>query len=210
MAQHRLSRPSISETATSIVAVIVVGGAALLATVPPAAWELDVFEAVNGLPNVSSLAWWPVMQLGSLGGAVLCVLAVAAWRGRRLAGAYALAAGLAWLAAQALKIGAGRSRPAELAVATIVRGAEAVGKGFPSGHAAVAFAAATIIAVELRGWWRAIPLLLAVTVAATRLYVGAHLPLDVFGGAALGLALGLIVHMSGAPHLRGTSTTGPR
>ena len=56
---------------------------------------------------------------------------------------------------------------------------------FPSGHAATAFAAATVIGSNSRRL--AIPAYaLAAVVAWSRVYVGVHWPLDVIGGAALG------------------------
>ena len=60
---------------------------------------------------------------------------------------------------------------------------------FPSGHAAISFAcAATIARFAPR---HAAPLLyaLAVLIAWSRVYVGAHYPLDVLGGAAIGLVI---------------------
>jgi len=57
---------------------------------------------------------------------------------------------------------------------------------FPSGHSATAFACATVIA-----WGSprlAVPVfVLAALVAWSRVYVGVHWPLDVLGGAALGV-----------------------
>jgi undecaprenyl-diphosphatase len=59
---------------------------------------------------------------------------------------------------------------------------------FPSGHATAAFACATVIA------WRAPRLafpafVLAGAIAWSRVYVGVHWPLDVLGGAVLGVLI---------------------
>ncbi len=64
-----------------------------------------------------------------------------------------------------------------------------------SGHAAVAVALATAAWPYLGRWGRVAAAGLAVLVCVLRLYVGAHLPLDVVGGAGLGLMAGAAVHL---------------
>ncbi|HVM70030.1 MAG TPA: phosphatase PAP2 family protein [Gaiellaceae bacterium] len=69
---------------------------------------------------------------------------------------------------------------------------------FPSGHALVAFASATVLAAavpRLR-----LPLFaVAALVAWSRVYVGVHYPGDVLAGALLGVALGLGVEAARRP-----------
>jgi undecaprenyl-diphosphatase len=61
---------------------------------------------------------------------------------------------------------------------------------FPSGHAATAFAGATLLASRIPRF--TIPLyLLAAGVGWSRVYVGVHYPLDVLVGALLGTAVGV-------------------
>jgi undecaprenyl-diphosphatase len=63
---------------------------------------------------------------------------------------------------------------------------------FPSGHAATAFAGATVLAWLLP---RAAPAfyVLALAIAYSRLYVGVHFPLDVVGGGAIGVVTALLL-----------------
>lgn len=78
---------------------------------------------------------------------------------------------------------------------------------FPSGHATVSFACATVLSALAP---RAAPLfvVLAAAIAYSRLYVGVHWPLDVVAGAVLGVAIALLLlsatrRRSGARLLRG-------
>ena len=60
----------------------------------------------------------------------------------------------------------------------------------PAGHAATAFAGATVVAVMAR---RAAPVLflVAALIGYSRVYVGDHYPTDVLAGAAIGVVVGL-------------------
>jgi membrane-associated phospholipid phosphatase len=63
---------------------------------------------------------------------------------------------------------------------------------FPSGHTAIAFACATMLSYYRPKLAPAF-FLLAVAIGFSRVYVGVHYPLDVLGGAVLGLLCGGIV-----------------
>lgn len=59
---------------------------------------------------------------------------------------------------------------------------------FPSGHATVSFACATVLALAVPRL--AVPLFaLATLISFSRVYVGVHYPLDVLAGAVLGLVV---------------------
>jgi undecaprenyl-diphosphatase len=66
------------------------------------------------------------------------------------------------------------------------------GSSFPSGHTATSFACATVLSYFVP---RAAPAfyLLALAIGFSRIYVGVHWPLDVLGGAVLGIAVGVAV-----------------
>jgi undecaprenyl-diphosphatase len=67
---------------------------------------------------------------------------------------------------------------------------------FPSGHATVAFACATALALAVPRL--ALPLFaLAALVAWSRVYVGVHYPLDVLAGAVLGVVLAVAIATAG-------------
>jgi hypothetical protein len=81
------------------------------------------------------------------------------------------------------------------------------GLGYPSGHAAVAATLYVVAAPHLRSRWRAGLAALTSGVGLARIYVGAHLPLDVLGGVALGAALGAAGPRPGATGGQGSSST---
>jgi undecaprenyl-diphosphatase len=113
---------------------------------------------------------------------------------------HAAAAGiLAYLMANALKGVVDRDRPPVSLSDVLVHGypTDPRGSGYPSSHTAVAFA------VVLGAWpwlnlpWRIGGIATATAIALNRMYVGAHFPLDVVGGIAVGLVSGGLVHLVG-------------
>jgi undecaprenyl-diphosphatase len=65
---------------------------------------------------------------------------------------------------------------------------------FPSGHATVSFACATVLALAVPRL-RALFYALAVLISLSRVYVGVHYPFDVLAGAVLGVAIAIALRM---------------
>jgi glycosyltransferase 2 family protein len=149
--------------------------------------ESRVFTTINGLDRRAFVPVWGVMQLGSLGGAVTAGAAVAATGRTTLGRRLAVVGALTWIGSKAVKPFVGRGRPSmEVDVARVL-GSEQAGLGYPSGHAGVAVAMAAAAAPHVPRVLRPAMWAVALGVGATRVYVGAHLPLDVAGGIALGI-----------------------
>jgi membrane-associated phospholipid phosphatase len=151
--------------------------------------EAAAFRAVNGLPGSLYRPAWAVMQLGAPG-AVPAMAGVAWLAGDHVLAARLLAGGTsAWALSNAVKRLVRRPRPAVLLPGTRCRGREAAGLGYLSGHTGMAVALGAAALPRLGPAGRALVLGAVPAIGLARVYVGAHLPLDVVGGAALGLAI---------------------
>lgn len=152
--------------------------------------ERSVFAAFNQLGP----GWWvvlfPVMQIGTLLAGPAAALIAEFARRRLLAGELLVAGVGGWLIARVAKLIVARPRPSFFVTDTVIRGGEAGGLGYPSGHVTVATALVTVLAAWLPRRWEAPLWILVVAVGAGRMYVGAHLPLDIVGGAVLGALIG--------------------
>ena len=155
-----------------------------------------VFRAVNGLPDSLYPPAWVVMQLGTLGAAPAA--AGVAWLAAdgELAGRLLVSGAATWALSKLVKQMVRRPRPANLLPGTRCRGREAAGLGYLSGHAGMAVALGAAALPRLGPAGRALALSVIPVVGLTRVYVGAHLPLDVAGGAALGLAVEAAVRLA--------------
>jgi len=99
---------------------------------------------------------------------------------------------LAYLISDALKLAFDRGRPPAYLSDVLFHGypVDPRGTGYPSTHAAVS----TAVVVGAWPWlnrpWRIGGAVAATAICLNRMYVGAHFPLDVLGGVAIGLLTG--------------------
>lgn len=156
-------------------------------------YEEQAFRLVNDATDRIRVPVRTVMQAGTFG-TVPAVSALALlFRRPRLAAAIAVGGTLAWLAAKLLKPLGGRDRPNGVLEDVTLRERIEGDLGWVSGHTAVATTLAFVAADELPRPAR--PVLAGVVgmVGFGRMYVGAHLPQDIVGGAGLGMMISAVI-----------------
>jgi undecaprenyl-diphosphatase len=156
----------------------------------PGPSELWAMRAANR-DRVDHAWWWPVQQLGTPG--VLPLIAVVAWlrKHRRLAMTAALALLVEKPSEVAIKRLLPRLRPARVDPdIRLLDDAPSEGPSYPSGHAAIATTAATLLWPHLSQRLRLLTVLLTVGASHARVHQGAHYFGDVVGGQLLGVAVG--------------------
>ena len=173
----------------------VLTGSALLARRSRSGTEIGLFRSANALPDGAFLPIWSTMQYGTFGAVPVVAAAAAVARKPRLAASIAVGGTAAWVTAKAVKRVVARGRPASIIDGVEQRGAEEGDLGFPSGHAAVSTTMTVVLWPEVSAGWRWPIAALTGLVPLGRMYVGAHLPLDLVGGSALGLALGSAINL---------------
>jgi undecaprenyl-diphosphatase len=167
--------------------------------------EESLFHAVNDMPGAVYPVLWPFQQLGALFVGPTVAIVAAVMRKWRLACAAILAtAAKLWLE-RVVKEMVTRERPATSVGSDVeLRGdVSSGGESFVSGHAVLVTALAGIVAPYLPGRWKIVPWVVVVLVLITRVYVGAHNPLDVICGAGLGIAIAGCLNLAfGVPDRR--------
>ncbi len=186
-----------------------------MSSIDAAVTEWVVKHRVGPL-NDAFVALGSVERLGAIWIACALVLGLASRRGVRWTGALVALTALVTFAADSVSFGikdlVHRTRPSvahpEIHPLYVVHSTS-----FPAGHAATAFAGATLLTYFASRVW---PLFmtLAVAIAFSRIYVGVHYPTDVLAGAAIGVMVAGVACVASSAwnarsHGRGTATPRP-
>ncbi len=159
--------------------------------------ERAIFESVNHLSDLLSTPVQAVMLIGTFVAVPVAAVVAMLFRRFRLATVLISSGCLAYALAKLAKpiVDAGRPLAVLPNADVIVRGAIAQGLGYPSGHSAVSAALAVAALPYLRVKYRWLVLIVPAVVGFGRIYVGAHLPLDVLGGWAIGVGSAFTIHL---------------
>ena len=199
-----MARPHVSVRARQHLIVLAIAAAAFFvaflivddntAAIPQ--WEADLTERINDAPGWFAAVLWPLMQMGNLFGPIVIGIGAAYVYGWRRGLAVVVSGVGAWFLAKFVKDLVSRGRPLEFIPSIDVREGKGTGLGFVSGHTAVAFAIATALLPVLPRRGRIIAYAAATMVGVSRIVYGVHFPLDVVGGAALGIMCGCVVDLA--------------
>ena len=155
---------------------------------PPQPFAL-IFAAVNPLLRPVPLVVVSILLIG-------WVLLSTPGTAERLEQVRSLVVALALseIAAQVMKRLADQPRPLSVVPGLDTHGypSDPAGNAYPSAHTALVVAAVCALWPWMRTPHRVVGVCFAVLVATNRLYIAAHWPIDVVGGAAIGLLAGSI------------------
>jgi membrane-associated phospholipid phosphatase len=171
--------------------------------------ERAAFHAVNGLPEGLYGPMLAFQYLGVLAMPLVVAVGALALRRWRLAVALVLVVPLKLATERLVKLLVQRERPGTTVPDAILRGVHPGGLSFVSGHAIITFAIAGLLGLVLPRRWAVVAFVLATLNGVARVYLGAHNPLDVVGGAAIGLAIAATLDLVlDVAHDRGGSRPG--
>ena len=177
---------------------VVFGASAVVLKAGATGWDLSLFRFLNEVPPAAASVLTPLVHLFLPIGIVIAVVLMAgyvvAWTRSVLPlAAGAAAAGAAWALANAAKVIANRPRPYQVVADAVLRQPPAHGTSFPSSHTAVTVAVVIALVPFLPRALAWVAIAYAVLVGWSRVYLGVHYPLDILGGAGIGIAVGGVI-----------------
>ena len=202
-------RTWITVGAVAVAIAVIAGLVASGGTVP--GWEQSIFHAINDLPDWLEAPMWVFQLAGLLLVPLTVAVAAAVFKQWWLAIALVVFIPLKLFVEKGIvKQLVERERPG-----TTICGYDAddagdagafdpscgnfrgdvplEGLSFVSGHAIIAWGIAALLWTVLPGRWRWVPVAIATLNAIARVYLGAHNPLDVVGGGAIGVAIAAVL-----------------
>jgi len=162
-------------------------------------WIFLFFNLRGYHPRWLDRVMWLATQVGNMVTAFLLAGLFFVLNTRRLAVEVILGTLTLWLLVETIKALTDRARPFLDLEGTRIIGWRERGRSFPSGHTAQAFFLMTVLSTtplshrfQLGIGGTVALYAVAVLVGFTRMYVGAHYPRDVIGGAVLGTVWGIL------------------
>ena len=186
--------------------VVFVACAAVASTGDVPGWERAVFHGINGLPDVLDRPMWLFQLVGLLLVPLAVAVVAAVFRRWRLAICLVVFIPLKLLVEKhVVKKLVERQRPGTSICDGNLecgefRDVPTQGLSFVSGHTIISFGVATLLAPYLTRRWQIVAYVVATLNSIARVYLGAHNPLDVVGGAAIGVAIASVLNLvAGVP-----------
>lgn len=154
------------------------------------AWPYGHIALARHLTELLPLSWWQIVTTFGDARWPLAFALLLALRDRQILWVYLLALLLGWLSVRGMKLWFHIPRPGTLLPALDVALTAHEAKGhnsFPSSHVMVAFSFVTVLAHYKSQRWLWGALGGAFLIAFSRIGIGAHWPIDVLGGALVGV-----------------------